>query len=127
MLVREYEGVIDEGRHRPRRLSRNGQTFNSLSTVARRITGESLLSAIAKARRWMGELVDGAAASTDAITLREEMGERNIRKLLPLACLSPAVIRVIADGLAPADLTIRQLTSALPHDWAQQEQKLLIG
>ena len=78
------------------------------------------------ARRWMSELVDGTAASTNAIALREQMGERNIRKLLPLACLSPAVIRAMADGSAPADLTIRQLTSALPHDWAQQEQKLLI-
>ena len=87
----------------------------------------SLLTAIAKARRWMGELVDGSVASTDAIATREEMGERNIRKLLPLACLSPAVIRAIADGTAPADLTIRQLTGALPHDWALQEQKLLIG
>lgn len=58
---------------------------------------------------------------------RQQMGDRNIRKLLSLACPSPVVIRAIADDSAPAGLTIRQLTSALPHDWAQQEQKRLVG
>jgi site-specific DNA recombinase len=88
---------------------------------------EELLVAIAKACRWMNELVEGKAASTDTIAIREKMGERNVRKLLPLACLSPAIIRAIADGQAPADLTIRKLTAALPHGWSQQEQRLLIG
>lgn len=88
---------------------------------------EVLLIAIAKARRWMNELVEGKMISTDAIALRENMGERNVRKLLPLACLSPIVIRAIAEGSAPADLTIRQLTAALPHAWARQEQRLLIA
>ena len=73
----------------------------------------------------MGELVDGTVATTDGC--RQQMGERNIRKLLPLACLSPVAISAIADGSVPADLTIRQLTRALPHDWAQQEQKRLMG
>ncbi|WP_439495822.1 recombinase family protein [Bosea sp. (in: a-proteobacteria)] len=86
-----------------------------------------LLTAIAKARRWMDEVIDGAIASTGAIAEREQMGERNVRKLLPLACLLPAVIRAIADGTAPAGLTVRRLTAALPHEWARQEQQLLIG
>lgn len=88
---------------------------------------EELLIAVARACRWMSELIEGKAASTDAIALREQMGERNVRKLLPLACLSPAIIRAIADGSAPADLTIRKLTAALPYSWFQQEQRLLIS
>jgi hypothetical protein len=55
------------------------------------------------------------------------MGERNVQKLLPLASLSLIVIRAVDDGSAQADLTIRQLTAALPHTWARQEQRLLIG
>ena len=55
------------------------------------------------------------------------MCERNVRKLLPLACLSPGIIRAIAEGTAPADLTIRSLTAALPLDWAVQEQRFLIA
>ncbi len=87
---------------------------------------ESILTMIAQARRWMKELIDGALASTDEIALREGVGERNIRKLLPLACLSPNIVRAIADGTAPANLTITRLSAALPHDWASQEQRFLV-
>lgn len=86
-----------------------------------------LLIAIARGRRWMAEMIDGSIISTDAIAVREAMGERNVRKLLPLACLSPDVIRAIADGSAPADFTIRKLTAALPHDWTAQERQLLVA
>ena len=57
----------------------------------------------------------------------EGMAERNVRKLLPLACLSPSIIRAIADGKAPTNLTISRLTAALPHNWVAQEQRLLAG
>lgn len=88
-------------------------------------TAQEILTMIAQARRWMAGLIDGSLSSTEAIAESEGMGERNVRKLLPLACLSPALIRAIADGAAPANLTISRLTAALPHDWADQEQRLL--
>lgn len=87
---------------------------------------EPILTMIAQARRWMKELIEGSVASTDEIAIRECVGERNIRKLLPLACLSPNIIRAIADGTAPANLTITKLSAALPNDWASQEQRFLI-
>ena len=74
----------------------------------------------------MTQLIDGSVASTDEIATREGRGERNIRKLLPLACLSPNIIRAIADGTAPANLTISKLSAALPHDWATQEHRILV-
>ncbi|MCK0195291.1 hypothetical protein MWN34_00005 [Ancylobacter sp. 6x-1] len=86
---------------------------------------KSILIAISRARRWMAELIEGIVASPNDIAIREGMGERNVRKLLPLACLSPALVRAIVDGTAPADLTISSLTAALPHDWAAQEQRFL--
>ena len=84
-----------------------------------------ILIAIGRARRWMAELIEGTVGSPNDIAIREGMGERNVRKLLPLACLSPDLVRAIADGTAPADLTISNLTAALPHDWAAQEQRFL--
>ncbi len=90
-------------------------------------TAQEILTMIAQSRRWMSGLIDGSLASTDAITESEGMGERNVRKLLPLACLSPTIIRAIADGAAPANLTVSRLTAALPHDWVSQEQRLLSG
>jgi hypothetical protein len=32
-----------------------------------------------------------------------------------------------ADGTAPADLTVSQLTQGLPHAWAAQERMLGLG
>lgn len=85
---------------------------------------KAILTAIGKARRWMTELLDGSA-TIDAIASREGMGDRNVRRLLALACLSPRLIKAIADGNAPADLTVTSLTVAPPHDWAAQEQRIL--
>jgi DNA invertase Pin-like site-specific DNA recombinase len=85
---------------------------------------QAILMAIGRARRWMAELIDGSTSIED-IAAREEMGDRNVRRLLPLACLSPNLITAITDGTAPANLTITSLTAALPHDWAAQERRFL--
>jgi site-specific DNA recombinase len=45
-------------------------------------------------------------------------------RLVPLAFLSPRVIDAITSGSAPVDLTVTSLTSALPHSWEAQENKL---
>ncbi len=106
------KGICHEPAHRPR---------------IEPTQADVLLRAVGKARLWVTELIAGTAASTDAIAFREGVGERNVRKLLPLACLSPNVLRAIADGSAPANLTIRQLTAALPHDWLQQDRQFRIA
>ena len=48
----------------------------------------------------------------------------HVRRLAPLAFLSPRIIAAIADGDAPAGLTVSRLTQALPHAWTAQEQML---
>lgn len=89
------------------------------------VTAQTLLAGIARARRWVDELIAGSVTKTEEIAVREAMGERNVRKLLPLACLSPRVVSAIADGSAPANLTISGLTAALSHVWAAQEERFL--
>jgi len=42
-----------------------------------------------------------------------------------LACLSPNIVRVIADGITPANLTVSSLTAAFPHERAAQERRFL--
>ena len=41
---------------------------------------------------------------------------RHIRLLAPLAFLAPRIIAGIADGTAPADLTVTGLARALPYE-----------
>jgi site-specific DNA recombinase len=83
---------------------------------------DALLTAIAKARRWIDDIRLGRIASFAEIAEREVQGERHIRLLAPLAFVSPRIVAAIVDGTAPADLTVTGLARALPYSWAEQEQ-----
>ena len=68
-------------------------------------TRDTLLTAIAKARSWIEDIVEGRAVSLAQIAAREGRGERHIRMLAPLAFVSPKLVSEIVDGCAPASLT----------------------
>ena len=94
---------------------------NTPITPSRR---ETLLTAIAKARQWVDEVVQGRTATFAQIARREGKVERHVRLLAPLAFLSPRIVAAIIDGTAPANLTVTTLARALPHSWAEQERRL---
>ena len=83
-------------------------------------TRDTLLTAIAKARSWIEDIVEGRAVSLAQIAAREGRGERHIRMLAPLAFVSPKLVSEIVDGCAPASLTVTGLATALPHLWSKQ-------
>ena len=85
---------------------------------------DALLTAIVKARGWIDAIRLGRIAAFAEISQREGQGERHIRLLAPLAFVSPRIIAAIADGTAPADLTVTSLAKALPYSWAEQEQRI---
>jgi site-specific DNA recombinase len=85
---------------------------------------EALLIAIVKARQWVDDLAHGRAASFAVIARREGKAERLIRRLAPLAFVSPRIVSALLDGTAPADLTLTKLTRALPYCWAEQERRV---
>ena len=85
---------------------------------------DTLLAAIARARGWIEDLMEGRAASLAGIAKREGKVERHVRFLAPLAFLSPRVVSAILDGSAPADITVTGLAKSLPCSWAEQERRL---
>jgi site-specific DNA recombinase len=82
-----------------------------------------LLTAIARARSWMNDLSEGRVNSFKEIARIENKVERHIRRLIPLAFVSPRIVEAIVNGSAPADLTVTLLTSALPHSSTKQQKK----
>ena len=58
------------------------------------------------------------------IAEQEDLAERHVRFLMPLAYLAPRIIEAIAEGRAPADLTVTRLVRNLPTAWADQEKQL---
>ena len=61
------------------------------------------------------------------IARSENKVERHVRYLAPLAFVAPRIVEAIANGSAPADLTVSMLARALPHPWAAQERKFGIA
>jgi site-specific DNA recombinase len=83
---------------------------------------ETLLIAIAKARKWVKEVEHGQTFAD--IADREGKAERYIRYLARLAFVSPRIITAIIDGTAPAGITATTLMAGLSLSWAEQEQRL---
>jgi site-specific DNA recombinase len=81
-----------------------------------------LLTAIAKARAWIDDLVEGRIASFAEIAKQEGKVERHVRFLAPLAFVSPQIVSAIIDRSAPADLTMTDLAKAAAHSWAEQRR-----
>ena len=81
---------------------------------------ETLLIAIAKARKWVKDVARGQSFAD--IADREGKAERHVRHLARLAFVSPRIITAIIDGIAPAGITATTLMAGLPHSWAEQEQ-----
>jgi site-specific DNA recombinase len=91
-------------------------------------TRSVLLMAIARSRAWVDTMVKDPAkdpaTEIGTIAKRENLAERHVRFLMPLAYLSPRIVQAIADCRAPTDLTVTQLVRNLPTVWADQEKRL---
>lgn len=80
---------------------------------------DTILRAIAKSRLWMDQLVQDQGSIAD-IARRESKIERHIRLLLPLAFVSPGMVKAIANGSVSTHVTVTGLAKAVPLSWNQQ-------
>ena len=87
-----------------------------------RMTDPTLLKAVARGNKWFNELASGRAVFTREIAKREGVNERFVRRLIPLAFLSPVIVQAIAEGRHPADLTGEALSRGIeiPVEWDKQ-------
>ena len=85
---------------------------------------DALLTAIAKARAWIDDLVKGQVSSFAEIAEREGKVERHIRFLVPLAFVSPQLITAIIEGSAQSDITATELVKSLPYSWVEQKRRI---
>jgi hypothetical protein len=87
----------------------------------------TILKATARARRWFDDLVSGRAASMVEIGRREGVGKRYVSRMIRLAFLAPSIVKRIAEGRQPPELTAQFLSTGrgdLPLSWPAQEKLL---
>jgi DNA invertase Pin-like site-specific DNA recombinase len=88
---------------------------------------DALLSAIAKARRWIDSITSGKVKSFNDIAMKEKKVERHIRLLAPLAFVAPSIVQSIVEGTAPANLTVTELAKSSVHSWRRQQHLLKVS
>ncbi len=129
LAVHEQDGAPDAApviklAFRPK-LQRRGIKYEpGLSQMMDDPTRITIMTAIARSRGWLDKIMSGAAVDFQEIALDEKLAERHVRFLVPLAFLSPRIVEAIAEGRAPADLTVSRIARALPMSWDRQEHRL---
>jgi site-specific DNA recombinase len=86
-------------------------------------TRATLVSAIARGRRWLDELARNASITTDTIASREGCSVRKVNMTISLAFLAPDLVKAAIDGWLPYGMGIARLTD-LPAEWSKQREIL---
>jgi site-specific DNA recombinase len=100
--------------------------IDGASQSARPIRSEArllLIPAIARARRWLNELISGPTASVESIARRERCSARKVNMTILLAFLAPDLVKAAVEGRLPRGMGITRL-SDLPPEWSGQYQTL---
>jgi site-specific DNA recombinase len=82
-----------------------------------------LVSAIAKGRRWLDEMISGSVTDVEQIALREECSVRHVNMTVSLAFLAPKLVRAAVEGRLPRGINIERLRDA-PAEWSRQFEAL---
>jgi hypothetical protein len=112
--------------HVPMTVRRRGVEMRLVLDNEKRRPDPVLLSAVARGRRWFGELARGEAATMVEIAKRDGLSAGRVNQLTKLAFLSPKIVQAIIDGRQPVDLTTKTFSrlEILPVGWAEQEALL---
>ena len=82
-----------------------------------------LISAIARGRRWLDEIVSGSITDAALLAKRERCTVRQANLTLSLAFLAPQLVKAAVDGRLPRGINIERLRDPDPN-WAKQFQDL---
>jgi site-specific DNA recombinase len=86
-------------------------------------TRAKLVTAIAKGRYWLDELIAGTVTNVEQIAAAETCTIRQINMTISLAFLAPNLVQAAVDGRLPRGIGIANLRDA-PTEWSRQYAKL---
>jgi site-specific DNA recombinase len=82
-----------------------------------------LVTAIAKGRRWLDELIAGTVTTVEQIASTENCTVRQINMTISLAFLAPNLVQAAVEGRLPRGVGIANLRDA-PAEWSRQYARL---
>ena len=82
-----------------------------------------LVSAIARGRRWLDEIVSGSVTDARQIATRQKCSVRRVNMTISLAFLAPDLVRAAVEGRLPRGIGVERLRDA-PAEWSRQFEAL---
>jgi len=78
-----------------------------------------LVSAIARGRRWLDEVVSGSVTDIQQIATRQKCSLRQVNMTISLAFLAPHLVQAAVEGRLPLGIGVERLRDA-PVEWSRQ-------
>ncbi len=82
-----------------------------------------LVSAIARGRRWLDDVVSGRVTTITELCTREKCSVRQANMTISLAFLAPNLVKAAAEGRLPRGIGVERLRDP-PTEWSRQFQAL---
>jgi site-specific DNA recombinase len=82
-----------------------------------------LVSATARGRRWLDEIVSGSVTDVQHIAARQKCSVRQVNMTISLAFLAPDLVRAAVEGSLPRGIGVERLRDA-PAKWNRQFEAL---
>jgi site-specific DNA recombinase len=82
-----------------------------------------LVSAIARGRRWLDDVVSGRVTNVVELCAREKCSVRQVNMTISLALLAPALVKAAVEGRLPRGVGIERLRDP-PTEWSRQFEAL---
>jgi len=90
-----------------------------------RFDGENyrLVSAIARGRRWLDDVVSGRITTIAELCTREKCSVRQVNMTISLAFLAPNLVKAAIEGRLPRGIGVERLRDP-PTEWSRQFEAL---
>jgi site-specific DNA recombinase len=82
-----------------------------------------LVSAIARGRQWLDDVVSGRVTNVTELCMREKCSVRQINMTISLAFLAPNLVKAAVEGRLPRGIGVERLRD-LPTEWSRQFEAL---
>jgi site-specific DNA recombinase len=82
-----------------------------------------LVSAIAKGRQWLDDVVSGRVITVQEICIREKCSVRQVNMTISLAFLAPNLVKAAVKGHLPRGIGVERLRDP-PAEWSRQFEAL---
>jgi site-specific DNA recombinase len=82
-----------------------------------------LVSAIAKGRQWLDDVVSGRVTTVQEICIREKCSVRQVNMTISLAFLAPNLVKAAVEGRLPRGIGVERLRDP-PAEWSRQFEAL---